>query len=50
MEQRSTNFPRKRIGCCRWPVNLKNLPDPRKLPRIEITINEMDMDIPNNRI
>ena len=35
----STNFPRKRIGCCRCPVNLRKLPDPNKLPDISIRIN-----------
>ena len=44
------NFPRKRIGCWRCPVNLRKLPYPIKLPDIRISINEMDMDIPNNRI
>ena len=46
----SNNFPRKRIGCYRCPVNLRKLPDPSKLPDLTIRINEMDMDIPNNRI
>lgn len=50
IEQIYTNFPRKRIGCWRCPVNLRKLPDPSKLPDIRIRINEKDMDIPNNRI
>ena len=46
----SNNFPRKRIGCCKCPVNLRKLPDPSKLPDLSIRINEVDMDVPNNRI
>ena len=39
IEPISTNYPRKRIGCCRCPVNLRKLPDPSKLPNIKIRIN-----------